>query len=114
MSFNDPTERLRDIINNIQRIQTYTLGFTSEKFVTDHRTQDAVERCIARISEAAIKLGQAAEDLCRTVAWRDIRGIGNHLRHAYDGIEAKQIWNVVQNDLQPLLQAVETAIVKLK
>ena len=52
-------------------------------FAADDKTADAVERCLARISEATVKLGEDAELLCPGPPWRDIRGLGNHLRHAY-------------------------------
>ena len=62
------------------------------------------------ISEAAIRLKDAAESLCPGVPWRDIRGIGNWLRHAYERIDSETIWNTVQVDLPPLKSAVESAL----
>ena len=49
-----------------------------QDFLADAKTLDAVERCLARISEAAIKLGADAERLCPQIPWRDIRGIGTN------------------------------------
>ncbi|WP_408606100.1 HepT-like ribonuclease domain-containing protein [Elstera litoralis] len=44
--------------------------------------------------------------------WADIRGMGNWLRHAYDRIDAKTIWNTVtfrlpslKADLERLLKS---------
>jgi uncharacterized protein with HEPN domain len=94
MSFSDPSERFRDILDNIERIERYTAGMSYDAFENDARTRDAVERCLSRISEAAIKLdriGTIASELCPTIPWADIRGIGNHLRHAYDAIETDEI-----------------------
>jgi uncharacterized protein with HEPN domain len=117
MSFDDQTERFCDILDNILRIENYTEGMDYEVFQADQRTLDAVERCLARISEAAVKLQKAgidAEKICPDIPWADIRGIGNHLRHSYDGIEIEQIWNVVRNDLNSLKVAVKTALKKLE
>ena len=47
-----PARRLRDVVANIERIKCYCAGL------------DAVERCLARISEAAVKLGPTAEAVC--------------------------------------------------
>jgi hypothetical protein len=44
----------------------------------------AVERHLQKISEAAVRLSDHAEILCPGVPWRNIRGIGNFLRHEYD------------------------------
>lgn len=115
MSFDDPIERFRDIVANIERIEHYTDGMSYEIFQKDLRTRDAVERCLSRISEAAVKLDRMsniAAELCPTVPWADIRGIGNHLRHAYDAVDTDEIWNVVERDLAPLKAAVLSAIAK--
>jgi len=58
---------------------------------------DAVERCLQRISEAAIRLGEEeAERLVPNQPWQDIRGIGNHLRHGYDALDSGMIWEAVE------------------
>ena len=62
------------------------------------------------ISEAAIRLKDDAEVLCPGVAWREIRGIGNWLRHQYDDVEVETVWNSIQDDLPPLKAAVEKAL----
>jgi uncharacterized protein with HEPN domain len=45
-------------------------------FLEDHKTYDAVERCLERISEAARKIGVLAEELCPGIAWAEIRALG--------------------------------------
>ena len=56
-------------------------------FTEDLKTINAVERCLERISEAARKLGDAAEELCPAIPWPQLRAIGNFLRHEYDRID---------------------------
>jgi uncharacterized protein with HEPN domain len=62
------------------------------------------------ISEAAIRLKEHAETMLPELPWRDIRGIGNWLRHQYDTIEAETIWNTIQDDLPPLKKNILTII----
>jgi uncharacterized protein with HEPN domain len=81
-----------------------------DAYRSDERTQAAVERKMLIISEAAIRLKDVAERLCPDVPWRDIRGIGNWLRHQYDSVEVETIWNSIQDDLPPLKLAVEKAL----
>jgi len=45
-------------------IQDFTAGMTAESFAADPKTNNAVERCLERISEAAKKLEGQAETLC--------------------------------------------------
>ena len=51
------------------------------------------------ISEAAVKLGDLAAELCPEIDWRDVRGLGNRLRHEYDSIDIARLWRIVERDL---------------
>jgi uncharacterized protein with HEPN domain len=105
-----PVRRLEDIIDNIDRIQKYTDGYSFERFAEDRKCQDAVERCLSRISEAARKLGHLAETLAPDQPWSDIRSLGNLLRHEYDRIDRKAIWEIVAKDLIALRPIIESAL----
>jgi uncharacterized protein with HEPN domain len=96
-------ERFSDILGNIEAISRYTHGMSQLEFQADSKTADATERCLTRISEAAIKLGTIAEQLAPDQPWHAIRGIRNRLRHEYDKIDRSEIWRIVADDL-PLLR----------
>lgn len=97
-----PRQRFQDIIDNIDRIDSYIVGMDRAGFRQDQKTIDAVERCLSRISEAAVKLGNLAPQLAPDMPWADIRGIGNHLRHGYDAINSDRIWLTLRGDLPGL------------
>jgi uncharacterized protein with HEPN domain len=105
-----PVRRLEDILANIQRIERYTKDYDFERFRKDLQCQDAVERCLARISEAAKKLEGTVDSIAPDQPWADIRGLGNVLRHEYNGIYPETIWEIVSRDLAPLKRAVEAII----
>jgi uncharacterized protein with HEPN domain len=113
LPFKDPSLPLRDIQEAIARIGDFTAGMDFEDFRQDPKTVAAVERKLQLISEAAIRLGEEAERLCPGLPWRNIRGLGNWLRHQYDRIDVETVWLTVTADLPPLLRAVETAIARL-
>ena len=77
-----------------------------DAYADDERTQAAVERKLLVISEAAIRLKDAAEMVCPGVPWRDVRGMGNWLRHQYDQIDLETVWNTVREELHPLRAAI--------
>jgi len=106
LPFRDASESLRDIANAIRMIETFTAGMDFEEFREDPKTVAAVERKIQIISEAAIRLGNDAEVRCPGLPWRDIRGMGNWLRHQYERVELSLIWKTVQSDLPSLKAAV--------
>ncbi|WP_234811138.1 HepT-like ribonuclease domain-containing protein [Xaviernesmea oryzae] len=74
------------------------------------KTRDACERCLSRISEAAVKLGACAEEMFPAHNWRGIRDIGNILRHEYDQIETVNIWDVITINLPPLVSDIGGAL----
>jgi uncharacterized protein with HEPN domain len=108
-----PILRLEDIVENIDRVERYTKHHTAESFAGDRQCQDAVERCLLRISEAARKLQGMIEPLAPSEPWADIRALGNVLRHEYDDIDSAVIWHIVITDLPPLKRSVRIALQKL-
>ncbi len=103
-----------DIAENISRIESYTVGYDAHKFSDDGMCQDAVQHCLLRLSEAARLLGDDAIQYAPDIPWRDIRGIGNRLRHEYQKVEAGLIWRIVEKDLLPLRLATNDALCVLR
>lgn len=91
-------------------IEQFTSGMDCEAPRSNPMAVAAVERKLQVISEAAIRLGSEAERRCPDQPWRDIRGIGNHLRHAYERIDLDTIWNAVTDDMPPLKSALIRAL----
>lgn len=102
-----------DILDNIGRIERFAAGFDLQKFVTDERATFAVLHALLIISEAARRLGDSAELLAPGQPWRDIRGLGNILRHEYAGVDLNAIWTIVTDDLPGLKLAANLALKKL-
>jgi uncharacterized protein with HEPN domain len=102
LPFREPTLSLRDILNGIDMIVQFVRGMDLEAFREDPKTVAAVERKLLLISEAATRLGEDAERLCPGLPWRNIRGIGNWLRHRYDRVDTETVWNTVIDDLPQL------------
>lgn len=91
-------------------IEQFTLDMNIDAFRNDPKTVAAVERKLQIISEAAIRLGSRAEERAPGPAWREIRGMGNWLRHQYERIELPVIWKTVIADLPVLRAAVQRAL----
>lgn len=113
-SSHDPVVCLADIIENIERIGTYVGGMDRDGFQRDGRTRDAVERCLERICEAAVRLEDHAATLMPDQPWADIRGMGHHLRHGYDRISVPIIWNAIRVELPALENDVRRALARLE
>src|SRR5690349_10155439 len=106
----NPISRLEDILANIELIEPYTKNHSYEAFVQDRMCQDAVERCISRISEAASKLKGPIEGIIPDQPWGQIRAVGNILRHESDRVDPIFIWGIVGGDWQPVTAGIEAAL----
>lgn len=109
-----PTDRLRDVIANCDRIADYVTDMTLETFLADSRTVDAVLYCLVRISEAAAKLGNELDIRYPGAPWRETRGIGNILRHRYEDVLETLIWESVLHDLPKLRASAEAELNRLE
>jgi len=99
---------LGDILTNIDDIAEYVGDADATAFTGSKLVRDAVERCLERISEAVSRVSRSGfplEKLEPAIAWRDIRGLGNRLRHAYDTVESEFIWSIIERDLEPLTRS---------
>ena len=90
------------LVDAVGMVEQFTAGMDFEAFREDPKTVAAVERRLQIVSEAAIRLGNEAEERVPDLAWRDIRGIGNRLRHQCERIELEAIWKFVMDDLAQL------------
>jgi uncharacterized protein with HEPN domain len=114
LPFRDPALALNDILEGIGKIEQFVQGFSLDDFAADEKTVAAVERKLQLITEAAVRLGDQAQVLCPEIGWRDIRGMGNWLRHQYDRVDLEMVWNTAPDDLPRLKTAVANALERLR
>jgi uncharacterized protein with HEPN domain len=101
----DPTVYVRHILEAIANIETDIAGYDFEKFRTDRRTRQLVERNLEILSEASRRLPNEYKDREAQISWRAIAGIGNVLRHDYHQTYPTVLWDTCKNDLKPLKDA---------
>jgi uncharacterized protein with HEPN domain len=104
LPFSDPYYYLSSIYESIVAVEGFIEGMIFEEFCADEKTVAAVERKLSVISEAAVRLGEEGPRLCPDIPWRNVRGIGNWLRHQYDRVDRETIWTTVERDL-PAMKA---------
>jgi uncharacterized protein with HEPN domain len=109
-SSSDPEQRLRDILDNISRIRFYMQGIEAAQLAADRKTQDAVERCLERICEAARKLGDTLDAKYPQAEFPKLRQLSSVLRHDYDYIDTDMLWRSVNERLDPLEEACRTEL----
>jgi len=96
-----------DILETIARIEELTGGKSLEDFEASWQLQWMVQRAIEIISEASRSIPDAVADTRPEIPWKKVRGIGNVLRHEYESISHRILWNVVMDELPRLKSAIE-------
>jgi uncharacterized protein with HEPN domain len=107
---NDPAQRFTDILDSIDHVEEFTRGLNAKTFTANDQVIFAVKYALVIISEATAKLGDVAADLRPDIPWREIRGLGNRLRHEYDIVDLARIWLLIERDLPPLKAACQDAL----
>jgi uncharacterized protein with HEPN domain len=89
----------------IERIVSYVT--TEQAFFHSTLTQDAVIRNLEIIGEAAKKLSESTRRQAPEIPWKNVCGMRDVLIHGYMGVDLKEVWRVVAEDLGVLKSAVE-------
>ena len=98
MPSKNPKQRFADILADIDFLQQHTASLELSEFSSNKLIVYAVERALSRISEAGTRLKGQAESLAPEQPWKQIRALGNRIRHEYDHLEAAVLWEIIQND----------------
>lgn len=108
----DQLEQIRDAI---QQIQQWSVSVKSaEDFLLSPdgmKTLAANCMLIEAIGEGVKKIDNLTNQQLLVhrpeIPWRQIKDMRNHIAHGYFDINTDFVWDVIQNDLQPLLEAIE-------
>ena len=87
----------------------YTRGFDQPGLLADRMRYDATLRNLELIGEASTHVPAPLRMLAPDIPWREIVGTRNRLAHAYLGIDADTVWDIVSTEL-PLLRGALTAL----
>jgi uncharacterized protein with HEPN domain len=98
---------LRDIREAVEKIDTFTKGFTFEEFAEDAKTVDAVIRNLEILREAAKHIPKRVKEKHPDVDWKAMAGMRNILAHEYFGVRMGIIWKTIKERLPELKQKIE-------
>jgi uncharacterized protein with HEPN domain len=100
-------DRLAHILTAIENIRAALSDRSYDAFKSDLLRRMAVERFFEIISEASRYIPSEKKENESDIAWQKLADLGNRLRHAYHRIDPAILWNIAENDLEPLKRFVE-------
>ena len=112
---------LKQIENAILQIQTRTseISCASDFLISPERIEklDAVCMQFIAIGESLKGLDKVTnKELLKTdtsIPWKKIIGLRDVIAHHYFDVDAEEIWWVIENELNPLLNSIRTFIFNL-
>ena len=103
MSPRDWHDRIRDILDAISEIKSFTDGMDYATFKEDAKSVRAVEMNFIIMGEAANQIPEEIEDAYPAIPWNLMHAMRNRIVHVYFNVDEKLMWDTVQNDLPPLV-----------
>ena len=111
---NEDKTRIEHMIEHSQRILTMLQDTDEEQFYNSPTLVDAISFNFAVLGEAASKISPGLRERYSNIPWRTIIAMRNFLIHEYIKINPRFLWETAQNDLPPLLEALETILKSLE
>jgi uncharacterized protein with HEPN domain len=105
MSF-EPRDYLRHILAEADYLAEQSRNLTPDQFHRDATLQRAFVRSLEVIGEATKQLPEALRTKYPEVEWRSMARMRDRLIHGYFGVDYALVWDVVQQRIPPLQQAI--------
>jgi len=108
-----PQLRLLHIRDEIDGVTAALADVSFETYCESYTLRRATERALQIISEAAKTLPSELRDQSPEVPWNAIIGIGNVLRHDYQHLDDRRLWDIVTvhlPQLRPVIMRLIAAI----
>ncbi len=99
--------RLLHIQDAIDIILEHTAGMSYVEFIADKVQLGGIIYYTMIIGEASYKLSRAFIKTYPQVEWDVIANMRHHIVHGYYQVNPKDVWTVIQQDLQPLKEKIE-------
>jgi len=102
---------LLTIIDSIDRILQYSgASQNADDFYHDTKSFDACMIHFINIGEMIDRLSPEFKASNPTIPWQEIKDFRNLVAHNYFGIDAEEIWDIIQNHLPLLKQNIQSLL----
>jgi len=94
---------LLSIIEAIEKIERYSAAFSNgENFYCDEKSFDASMMQFVVIGEMIDRIDNEFKQANNQIQWQKIKDFRNIVAHDYFGIDADEIWEIIQTKIKPL------------
>jgi uncharacterized protein with HEPN domain len=101
---------LLDILLMARDARDFSKNHTRESFSADRQCQYAVIRCLEVIGEVSKRLSPETVNRFASINWSAMARMRDMLIHSYGKVDLDQIWDTVNQDILPLISALEPVV----
>ncbi len=98
---------LRHMMDHALEAVAMAAGRSRADLDQDRQFNLALVRLLEIIGEAASRVPQEEQVRYAEIPWPEIIGLRNRLIHGYDAVDFDILWQIVSNDLPPLIAELE-------
>lgn len=110
MSDKDALVFVTHILENIDKIESFSKRLNKERFLKDDLRQYALIRALEVIGEAVKNIPLSVKNKYPLTSWKEIIGTRDILIHHYFGVDLNIVWDIIKHEIPRLKQQ----IIKIK
>ena len=88
-------------------------GKTRQDLDQDRKLNLALVRLLEIVGEAANRIPKEERGTYPNIPWSEIVGLRNRLIHGYDEVDFNILWQIVTQDLPPLVKTLERIVAEI-
>lgn len=110
MSRHDDITSMGQMLDHAREAVQMAEGFSRTNLDSDRKLELSLTRLVEIVGEAAKRVSPNRRAALPRIPWKEIVGMRNRLTHGYDAVDLDILWNVIQDDLPPLIDQLQIII----
>jgi uncharacterized protein with HEPN domain len=110
MSRHDSLVRFRHVLDHAREAVAMVAGKTRADLDIDRKMNLALVRLLEVVGEAASRMSADERSKYPQIPWSQIIALRNRLIHGYDSVDFDILWQILNQDLPPLIKALEQIV----
>lgn len=110
----DPKPFLRHIIDECEYLENASKNLEFEQFIKDENLKRAFVRSLEIIGEAAKNIPEEFRRKYKDIPWKQIAGLRDVLIHKYFGVDYRNVWKILKDEIPQLKRNINKILEELK
>jgi uncharacterized protein with HEPN domain len=99
---------LRGILDAAEKIVEFSRSFSNaDDFFADQKSFDAVCMNFVVIGEMVDRISDEFKLKYNEIDWKSIKGLRNIIAHDYFGVDAEEIWSIIELHIPALIASIQ-------